>query len=106
MSSVVLRTVAAREGIAARSADEADGLWDVHQPETYLHAVATENGLRLDEHLNDLVERPPLARLADDDAISIIALSSFGGTYGLRPLARSGEGPWPDLRLLRWLTRT
>jgi glucosyl-3-phosphoglycerate synthase len=29
--------------------------------ETYLHAVATEAGLRLDEHLNQLAERPPLA---------------------------------------------
>jgi glucosyl-3-phosphoglycerate synthase len=29
--------------------------------ETYLHAVATEDGLRLDEHLNQLVERPALA---------------------------------------------
>ena len=28
------------------------------QPDTYLHAVATEDGLRLDEHLNELVERP------------------------------------------------
>jgi glucosyl-3-phosphoglycerate synthase len=65
MSSVVLRAVAAREGIATRPAAEADGRWDVHQPETYLHAVATENGLSLDEHLNDLVERPPLARRAD-----------------------------------------
>ena len=29
--------------------------------ETYLHAVATGAGLRLDEHLNELVERPALA---------------------------------------------
>jgi glucosyl-3-phosphoglycerate synthase len=90
MSSVVLRTVAAREGIAARSADGADGLWDVHQPETYLHAVATETGLRLDEHLNDLVERPPLARLADDDAISIIALLLRMRTALGPPPARAG----------------
>jgi hypothetical protein len=31
--------------------------------ETYLHAVATESGLRLDEHLNELVERPPMDRV-------------------------------------------
>jgi glucosyl-3-phosphoglycerate synthase len=31
--------------------------------ETYLHAVATDSGLRLDEHLNELVERPPLDRV-------------------------------------------
>jgi glucosyl-3-phosphoglycerate synthase len=79
MSSVVLRTVAAREGIAARFADEEDpGLWDVHQPETYLHAVATECGLRLDEHLNELLERPPLARLTGEGAVPAIALIAAG----------------------------
>ena len=34
--------------------------------ETYLHAVATETGLRLDEHLNELVERPPLDRVRSE----------------------------------------
>ena len=73
MSSVVLRTVAAREGLAQRARDLGDsvpGLWD--QPDTYLHAVATEEGLHLDEHLNELVERPPLASLTDDTALSSI----------------------------------
>ena len=32
-------------------------------PETYLHAVATQVGLRLDEHLSELLERPPLAQV-------------------------------------------
>jgi glucosyl-3-phosphoglycerate synthase len=68
MSSVVLRTVAAREGLAqAIDGDGLDGaepgLWELRQPDTYLHAVATNDGLRLDEHLNELIERPPLARL-------------------------------------------
>ena len=68
MSSVVLRTVAAREGLArAIDGDGLDGaepgLWELRQPDTYLHAVGTNDGLRLDEHLNELVERPPLARL-------------------------------------------
>jgi hypothetical protein len=36
--------------------------------ETYLHAVATEAGLRLDEHLNELVERPPLDRVRSEMA--------------------------------------
>ena len=46
MSSVVLRTLAAREGVSARCLETADGnLWDAHQPATYLHAVATEHGL-------------------------------------------------------------
>ena len=47
------------------------GLWV--QPDTYLHAVATEDGLRLDEHLNELVERPPLASLTDDTALTTTA---------------------------------
>jgi hypothetical protein len=37
-------------------------LWDLPGPETYRHAVATANGLRLDEHLTELLERPPMAR--------------------------------------------
>jgi glucosyl-3-phosphoglycerate synthase len=77
MSSVVLRTVAAREGLAQRfnnlGSENLDGtttgLWE--QPDTYLHAVATEDGLHLDEHLNELVERPPLASLTDDSALTI-----------------------------------
>ena len=70
MSSVVLRTVAMREGLAQRVIDgDEPGLWELRQPETYLHAVATEDGLRLDEHLNELIERPPLARLTGGTAL-------------------------------------
>jgi glucosyl-3-phosphoglycerate synthase len=80
MSSVVLRTVAAREGLGPHLGGELDQtvptLWELHQPDTYLHAVATEDGLRLDEHLNELVERPPLASLADGTALSATALRS------------------------------
>ena len=36
---------------------------DAAPPEVYLHAVATATGLRLDEHLNELHERPPLAQI-------------------------------------------
>jgi glucosyl-3-phosphoglycerate synthase len=87
MSSVVLRTVAVREGLAQRL-DGGDldqtvpGLWELRQPDTYLHAVATAEGLRLDEHLNELVERPPLARLTDDTALTnaVLALVSRGTT--------------------------
>jgi glucosyl-3-phosphoglycerate synthase len=73
MSSVVLRTVAAREGIGPRQAGNVP-LWELHQPDTYLHAVATEDGLRLDEYLNELVERPPLASLADGAGLTATAL--------------------------------
>jgi len=77
MSSVVLRTVAAREGLGQRLNDDLDetmsNLWEAHQQDTYLHAVATEGGLRMDEHLNELVERPPLASLSDGTALTATA---------------------------------
>jgi hypothetical protein len=41
----------------------APNVWELRRPETYLHAVATEDGLRLDEHLNALLERPPMAQV-------------------------------------------
>ncbi len=74
MSSVVLRTVAMRKGLALRElAGEEPGLWELRQPETYLHAVATQEGLRLDEHLNELIERPALARLTGGTALTMNA---------------------------------
>jgi len=74
MSSVVLRTVAMREGLAQRQLDgDEPGLWELRQPETYLHAVATAEGLRLDEYLNELIERPPLARLTGGTALTMNA---------------------------------
>jgi glucosyl-3-phosphoglycerate synthase len=75
MSSVVLRTVAMRGGIPTRQLDDGDSrLWELRQPETYLHAVATQEGLRLDEYLNELIERPPLARLTGGTALTLNAL--------------------------------
>jgi glucosyl-3-phosphoglycerate synthase len=73
MSSVVLRTVAARQGLAQHSGS-LTGLWE--QPDTYLHAIATEDGLRLDEHMNELVERPPLASITDDYPLSQAVLTA------------------------------
>lgn len=64
MSSVVLRSLATREGVIPRQAgQEEPRLWELRQPDTYLHAVAAADGLRLDEYLNELVERPPFARV-------------------------------------------
>ncbi len=68
MSSAVLRALARRLPALDRSvpAPRAPGLWDVpgpEGPETYLHAVATQDGLRLDEHLGELLERPPMAQV-------------------------------------------
>jgi glucosyl-3-phosphoglycerate synthase len=58
MSSAVLGALTRRlPGLAAP---------DFGGPETYRHAVATQDGLRLDEHLNGLVERPPLAEVLLD----------------------------------------
>jgi glucosyl-3-phosphoglycerate synthase len=77
MSSVVLRTVALREGLTRRLDGELDetmqGLWELHQPDTYLHAVATQDGPRLDEYLIELVERPPIASLSDGAALTATA---------------------------------
>ena len=64
MSSAVLRALARR--VTAVPAPWAPGLWDLPgpvAPETYLHAVATPDGLRLDEYLTELLERPPMAQV-------------------------------------------
>jgi glucosyl-3-phosphoglycerate synthase len=66
MSSAVLRAMAGR--LPAGDADHADVL----SLDTYLHAVATPDGMRLDEHLNQLVERPPLTRILTELAGDII----------------------------------
>jgi glucosyl-3-phosphoglycerate synthase len=64
MSSAVLRALARRVPALDRAvpAPRTPGLWDQPGPETYLHAVASPDGLRLDEHLTELLERPPMAR--------------------------------------------
>jgi len=59
MSSAVLRAL-------ARRVPALPGLWGLPgpvAPQAYLHAVATPDGLRLDEHLSDLPERPPMGRI-------------------------------------------
>ena len=64
MSSAVLRALARRVPALDHPAPASrmPGLWDLPGPETYLHAVATPDGLRLDEHLSELLERPPMAQ--------------------------------------------
>jgi glucosyl-3-phosphoglycerate synthase len=65
MSSAVLRAMSLRIDLPERpSAAEPPGLAGLRPPETYLHAVATEDGLRLDEYLTQLLERPPLTWIA------------------------------------------
>ena len=65
MSSVVLRALARRAEIPEQGlmAAGVPGVQALGRPEIYLHAVATDEGLRLDEHLNPLLERPPLAEV-------------------------------------------
>ncbi|HTT50157.1 MAG TPA: glucosyl-3-phosphoglycerate synthase [Streptosporangiaceae bacterium] len=65
MSSAVLRAMASRvplprPGICSPGAP---GLLALRRPDVYLHAVATSAGLRLDEHVSELLERPPLAEV-------------------------------------------
>ncbi len=68
MSSAVLRALARRVPALEQGVPgpRTPGLWDLPgpvAPETYLHAVATQDGLRLDEHLSELLERPPMAQV-------------------------------------------
>jgi glucosyl-3-phosphoglycerate synthase len=65
MSSTVLRALGRRVHLAEQDMPgrHASGLWAVPRQDVYLHAVATQDGLRLDEHLNELTERPPLTRV-------------------------------------------
>jgi len=68
MSSAVLRALARRVPALdnAVPAPRTPGMWGPPGPagpETYLHAVATPDGLRLDEHLSELLERPPMAQI-------------------------------------------
>jgi glucosyl-3-phosphoglycerate synthase len=64
MSSTVLRALARRVQMSEQEVPgrAAPGAWALPQ-DIYLHAVATQSGLRLDEHLDELTERPPLAQV-------------------------------------------
>ncbi|HUY44385.1 MAG TPA: hypothetical protein VMV92_01465 [Streptosporangiaceae bacterium] len=65
MSSAVLRAMASRVQLPQRGicSPGTPGVRALRRPETYLHAVATDTGLRLDEHLNELLERPPMIQV-------------------------------------------
>jgi glucosyl-3-phosphoglycerate synthase len=65
MSSVVLRAMTRRARGPQRGAmgSGSPRVRPLRRSDTYLHAVATEHGLRLDEHVNVLLERPPLAHV-------------------------------------------
>jgi glucosyl-3-phosphoglycerate synthase len=65
MSYAVLRAMMYRMGVPERAAAASDipGIWQLRAPEAYLHAVATDEGLRLDPHDEELTERPPMAEV-------------------------------------------
>ena len=62
MSSAVLRALGRRVGVPERDhlPHNPEEMLALPRPDMYLHAVATECGLRLDEHHNEQLERPPL----------------------------------------------
>jgi glucosyl-3-phosphoglycerate synthase len=65
MSSAVLRALGRRVHLVGRGA-VAHGpseMLALPQQDVYLHAVGTTGGLRLDEHLVELLERPPLTHV-------------------------------------------
>jgi len=76
MSSVVLRAMTRRARGPQRGAVGSGNprVRPLRRSDTYLHAVATEHGLRLDEHVNVLLERPPLANVLvaerDEDTVA------------------------------------
>jgi glucosyl-3-phosphoglycerate synthase len=76
MSSAVLRALARRVPMLAQEypGRETSGVWALPPQDVYLHAVATQDGLRLDEHLNELTERPPLAQVMGAGSITRTAL--------------------------------
>jgi hypothetical protein len=65
MSSTVLRALARRVHLPElqMSGAGAPGVLALPRHDIYLHAVATQHGLRLDEHLDELTERPRLAQV-------------------------------------------
>jgi glucosyl-3-phosphoglycerate synthase len=62
MSSAVLRALARRAHLPEQELP-GQGVWGLPRQDMYTHAVATRDGLRLDEHFNELAERPPLAQV-------------------------------------------
>jgi glucosyl-3-phosphoglycerate synthase len=62
MSSAVLRVLAHRVHLPEQEPPR-ERAWALSPMDTYVHAVATLDGLRLDEHISELAERPPLAQV-------------------------------------------
>jgi glucosyl-3-phosphoglycerate synthase len=69
MSYVVLHAMMRRMDIQERAAALAaiPGIRQFRAPEVYLHAVAAEEGLRLDSYHEEVIERPPMAEVLATD---------------------------------------
>jgi glucosyl-3-phosphoglycerate synthase len=63
MSSAVLQAMARRVDMPGRErpVPSAGDAWPLGMPDVYMHAVSAQDGMRLDEHLNELLERPPIS---------------------------------------------
>jgi glucosyl-3-phosphoglycerate synthase len=75
MSSTVLRALARRASLPEQDlmAAGVPGVDALSRPEIYVHAVATDEGLRLDEYLNPLLERPPLNEVLGAPGVGCVA---------------------------------
>jgi glucosyl-3-phosphoglycerate synthase len=69
MSYVVLHAMMRRMDIPERAAALAaiPGIRQFRAPEVYLHAVAADEGLRLDSYHEEVIERPPMAKVLATD---------------------------------------
>jgi glucosyl-3-phosphoglycerate synthase len=94
MSSAVLRALGRRVQLAGRGAVAHDPSELLARPrqDVYLHAVGTADGLRLDEHLVELLERPPLTQVlaagAERDTVALSGRKPRGATPGGKPRSR------------------
>jgi glucosyl-3-phosphoglycerate synthase len=76
MSYTVLRAMMSRMDIPDRAVARPafSAVWPLRPPDVYLHAVAAEDGLRLDGYPEELTERPPMADvLAADRGAGTVA---------------------------------
>jgi glucosyl-3-phosphoglycerate synthase len=68
MSYTVLRAMMRRMDIPDRAAAPAfSAVWPLRPSDVYLHAVAAEDGLRLEGYPEELIERPPMAEVLAAD---------------------------------------
>jgi glucosyl-3-phosphoglycerate synthase len=68
MSYTVLRAMMRSMDVPERGpGTDLSHVWPLRPSDLYLHAVATEDGLRLDAHPEELFQRPPMAEVLDAD---------------------------------------